>query len=812
MVLHHAADDEDGGVIEPLLTRASSSTNATITQQPPGVTEGYYTIPPPDQKYFHFDGEPQHLMNPSRRHSIAGYQHHPHSHHHHDLVVAPLRPLILPPSERRRTPQPPVVVDEDAVIRKIDWRLMPLLFVTQVLASADAAALASAVFLGGLPEDAHLQQGASDYRALTAWLWLGYLLWVYPTCFFLSTLSTGGPSTAHGKRGRSASNSSSFYTSMYSANSSESLSLFFLSSASSDSSSIISTSSDSSSFASVYSWDSDSPKNKKGGSGGGNGEYGGSGDNDEDEELEGIRFGVARYLGLDTLAWGAAVAATALTTSYAGLAAARFLLGAAEATVIPALMLVTTTWYARDEVPLRTGIWFAGSAAGPVVSTALGHLLVFLQSLGGGDIENGTSVSTTNDGSNASSGDFGFGFFVGILPSWNPWRWIFVLLGAVTFLWGVPYSTAPPASNFPGTAAERQWDLDRVAAAETPSRQLWARSSHARPRPVPDWKWRQARDCVRDPQTWLVVAMCLLSQIPLASMRGLADLAILGSGSGSSGSGDGSSSTESVPSTMPMSLEITYMLLTMASMIGSGWLASRFSSLTCTLLALAVLPPVIGSACVAKQLHYPPNSSHDGGSSSGSHLLDDDTWPPAPTHQILAAMLLCTAPAVLPLLLSLIQVNVRGLTKKTTTQALALIAYCVGNLLSPRVYNDEDDLLNSGDGDSESRRAEKEASYHTAVHTILLCHISIVALAFGLRTWLRRRNRTKQDNEMTEVIDAIETRGGVTEYSLYRGAVDEEAYYHDHGETAISGGNDHLLPDDFDDTTDWKIPGFQYRC
>ncbi|KAK8014881.1 hypothetical protein PG990_008177 [Apiospora arundinis] len=451
MVLHHAADDEDGGVIEPLLTRASSSTNATITQQPPGVTEGYYTIPPPDQKYFHFDGEPQHLMNPSRRHSIAGYQHHHHSHHHHDLVVAPLRPLILPPSERRRTPQPPVVVDEDAVIRKIDWRLMPLLFVTQVLASADAAALASAVFLGGLPEDAHLQQGASDYRALTAWLWLGYLLWVYPTCFFLSTLSTGGPSTAHGKRGRSASNSSSFYTSMYSANSSESLSLFFLSSASSDSSSIISTSSDSSSFASV--------------------------------------------------------------------------------------------------------------------------------------------VSTTNDGSNASSGDFGFGFFVGILPSWSPWRWIFVLLGAATFLWGFvilyrlldpitpssslsdstnyssskAYSTAPPASNFPGTAAERQ-------------------------------------------------------------------------------------------------------------------------------------------------------------------------------------------------------------------------------------------------------RAEKEASYHTAVHTILLCHLSIVALAFGLRTWLRRRNRTKQDNEMTEVIDVIETRGGVTEYSLYRGAVDEEAYYHDNGETAISGGNDHLLPDDFDDMTDWKIPGFQYRC
>ncbi|KAK8117240.1 transporter [Apiospora kogelbergensis] len=790
MVLHHPIDDEDGGVIEPLLTRASSSTNATITQ-PHGRVGGYYTMAAPDQKHFHFDGGEPQDMTPSRRHSIAGY------HHHHDLVVAPLRPLILP-SQPRRAPRPPVaVVDEDAVIRRIDRCLMPLLFVTQVLASADAAALASAVFLGGLPQDARLQ-GASDYRALSAWLWLGYLLWVYPTCFFLSTLSMGGPSTTNGRRGRSESNSSSFYTSMYSANSSESLSLFFLSSASSDSSSIISTSSDSSSFASVYSWDADPPNNKKGGGGGGeSGSRAG-----DDEGLEGIRFGVARYLGLGTLAWGAAVAATALTTSYAGLAAARCLLGAAEATVIPALMLVTSIWYARDEVPLRTGIWFAGSAAGGVVVTALGHLLVLLQGLDG----------------NISGGYFGFSFLADMLPSRGLWRWTFLLLGAATFLWGLVIlyrlldhissssdssnSSNAPASNFPGSVAERQWNLDRVAAAETTSKQLWARSSHARPRPVADWKWRQVRECLRDPQTWLVAAMCLLSQIPLSSMRGLADMFILGSSSGSS-----------APTTMPMSLQVTYMLMTMAAMVGSGWLASRFSSLTCTLVTLAVIPPVIGSACIAKQLHYPPNN---GG--SGSRLLDDDIWPPSFTHQVLASMLLCTAPAVLPLLLSLIQVNVRGLTKKTTTQALALIAYCLGSLLSPRLFNDEpyiDGFFQAGppsSSEEERRKEERAASYHTAVHIILLCHGLLVLLAFVLRTYLRRRNRTKQDNEMAEVIDAIETRGGVTEYSLYRGAVDEDAYQHHAGETAVGGGGSgHLLPEDFDDMTDWKIPGFQYH-
>ncbi|KAK8044819.1 hypothetical protein PG993_004843 [Apiospora rasikravindrae] len=659
-------------------------------------------------------------------------------------------------------PHPPIAVDEEAVIRKIDRRLMPLLFLTQVLASADAAALASAVFLGGLSQDAHLQ--GDDYRSLYAWLYLGYLLWAYPTCFFLSTLSTGGARPR--RRGRGA-------------------------------------------------------KNKGSGAGGDGGNQNGHADDDgDDDDDEGIRFGVARYLGLNTLAWGAAVAATALTTNYAGLAAARFLLGAAEATVIPALMLVTSTWYARDEVPLRTGIWYAGSAAGGVVTTALSHLLVFLHGIGG-DVENGSnpdvSVADIHSGSSDSmGGDFGFSFFVGMLPAWNPWRWIFVLLGAATFAWGFvilfrlldPISSSSDSSNaaFPGSAAERQWDLDRVAASETISKQLWARSSHVRPRPVPDWKWRQARDCLRDPQTWLIAAMCLLCQVPLASTRGLADLVLLGPGasSGSGSDNDGSSA----PTIMPMSLQITYMLLTMAATIGSGWLASRFWSLTCTLIALAVLPPVIGSACIAKQLHYP--SSANNNTSGGGSLLDDDTWPPTPTHQILASMLLCTAPAVLPLLLSLIQVNVRGLTKKTTTQALALVAYCLGNLLGPRLFIDDpyDDLFPAPSSSEEERRADKEASYHTAVHTILLCNGLIVCLAIGLRAYLRRRNRAKQDSEMADVIDAIETRGGVTEYTLYRGAVDSDAYRHDTGgdETAAGG-----FVDDFDDMTDWKIPGFQYR-
>ncbi|KAK3326010.1 hypothetical protein B0H66DRAFT_616772 [Apodospora peruviana] len=38
------------------------------------------------------------------------------------------------------------------------------------------------------------------------------------------------------------------------------------------------------------------------------------------------------------------------------------LLGVAEATITPAFMFITSSWYTRDEIPNRTGIWFSGNS------------------------------------------------------------------------------------------------------------------------------------------------------------------------------------------------------------------------------------------------------------------------------------------------------------------------------------------------------------------------------------------------------------------------------------------------------------------
>lgn len=73
------------------------------------------------------------------------------------------------------------------------------------------------------------------------------------------------------------------------------------------------------------------------------------------------RLPIGKYVTVNTILWGAVVALTAACTNFGGLVTVRLLLGMAEATVTPAFMFITSTWYTRDEMPTRTGWWFAGN-------------------------------------------------------------------------------------------------------------------------------------------------------------------------------------------------------------------------------------------------------------------------------------------------------------------------------------------------------------------------------------------------------------------------------------------------------------------
>jgi MFS transporter, ACS family, D-galactonate transporter len=111
------------------------------------------------------------------------------------------------------------------------------------------------------------------------------------------------------------------------------------------------------------------------------------------------RFGLKWPYAVAMLLWSAASAATALVGSLHGLIALRMVLGIGEAVVIPASMRYIRENFAERERGLPMGILMSGTKYGPAIGAPIATYLVL-----------------------------GFG-----------WRWMFVLNGAFSVLWLVPW-------------------------------------------------------------------------------------------------------------------------------------------------------------------------------------------------------------------------------------------------------------------------------------------------------------------------------------------------------------------------------------
>lgn len=121
------------------------------------------------------------------------------------------------------------------------------------------------------------------------------------------------------------------------------------------------------------------------------------------------RFPVAKFLGANIILWGAILMTSAACSSFAGIATVRFLLGMTEATISPGFVAVTGIWWTRQEQAGRSALWISflgvGSFVGVLVAYGIGHITT-------------GSLST--------------------------WKYIFLILGAVTMLWGVVFTLCVP--------------------------------------------------------------------------------------------------------------------------------------------------------------------------------------------------------------------------------------------------------------------------------------------------------------------------------------------------------------------------------
>ena len=224
----------------------------------------------------------------------------------------------------------------------------------------------------------------------------------------------------------------------------------------------------------------------------------------------------------------------------------RFLLGIAEATITPGFMFLTSTWYTRDEMPARVGIWFSGNSVGGLVASLLA---------------------------------FGIGHIESTII--RPWRWMYIILGTATFLWSIPLFLFLPDNISKArflSPEEKKVAAQRVYTSGTGKTE----DTH--------WRWDQVRECLIDPKSWLIVGIELFTQIPNGGSQSFANIVVESFG------------FTNLQSTL---INIPYSLLSAGIIAGSGHLAGRFRTLNCLLIIAVILPCVVGSAVIYRRNHVP---------------------------------------------------------------------------------------------------------------------------------------------------------------------------------------------------------------
>lgn len=363
-------------------------------------------------------------------------------------------------------------------------------------------------------------------------------------------------------------------------------------------------------------------------------------------------------------------------------------------------MFMTTSFYTRDEIPVRTGIWFSGNSIGGLVAS--------LFAFGVGHISENDAVGA--------------------------WRWMYIILGIATFLWAFVLWFALPDSISAAKfldAEEKQYATDRIIVSGTGRTEKTA------------WKWAQVRECLIDPKTWCIVGLEILTQIPNGGTQNFANLVIVSFG------------FTSLQSTL---INIPYSLLSGGTIMLTGYLAGRFRQANCLLIVAAIIPPVVGAALIYVR----------GNVSLGVQLF--------------GYFLLSTGPAAMPLALSLVQANYRGVTKKMTVTAMLFLAYCAGNIAGPQFF-----------------KTSEEPTYGTAFRTIMICYALAIGLAVLLRVYLGWMNKKRSREEGFE--GSAGAAGAVGGGKVVDVAAD--------GREAV--GDVDLRSEDYEDVTDWEMAGFRYR-
>lgn len=161
------------------------------------------------------------------------------------------------------------------------------------------------------------------------------------------------------------------------------------------------------------------------------------------------------------------------------------------------------------------------------------------------------------------------------------------------------------------------------------------------------WKWYQFRECLLDPQVWILVIIQFLTNVPSGGVASFGNIVIKGFG------------YSAINTTL---LQMPLGVIQGITIIVGGAVCSRFNNCRWIVMAVTQIPSLIGAV-----LLYTLPSSNKGGRLGSYYIIQ--------THSIISIMSWSMATA-----------NFSGTTKKATASAMLFIAFCTGQVAAPQLF------------------------------------------------------------------------------------------------------------------------------
>ncbi|KAH6889804.1 major facilitator superfamily domain-containing protein [Thelonectria olida] len=258
---------------------------------------------------------------------------------------------------------------------------------------------------------------------------------------------------------------------------------------------------------------------------------------------------LAKMLSVNVFIWGVVVSCSAASTNFASLMAVRFLLGFFESCVQPAMMLLTSMWYTREEQSLLNSLWYCMSG----VQLMVGGLLAF-------------GVSHYTDG---------------VIKNW---QLLFLVLGVVTCVWSVCIGIFLPDSPMSAkcfSEEDKKLMIERVRHNETGIQNK-------------KYKKYQVIEALTDPFVWCCVLLITVANLIIGGLGVFSNLIIKEFGF-------------SLLQTQLLNIAQGAWLIIV--MIGSAQ-ASQKSGQTCFMMLIWSVPAMVGTIVI---LVVKPTAGNAGG-------------------------------------------------------------------------------------------------------------------------------------------------------------------------------------------------------